>query len=445
MIAVERALSFLLRPFAKVKPAEVVTVLILTSTVFLLLTAYYLLKIAREPLILLGGGAEVKSYAAAGQALLLLAFVRVYGSVAKRFGRLRLLASVYLFFATNLLVFAALATANVPVGVPFYLWVGVFNYTSIAQLWAFAADVYTAEQGKRLFAILGIGSSFGAVAGAQAARLLAAEGPPTLLLTATGLLVACVLLVAWADKRSLRERPTESTSAPDPISTQSAFSLILRDRYLLLLAALTLLLNWVNSNGEYLLDRSLLDALDSHDDHHGAVAVVARYKAEYFGWVNVIGVALQLFVVSRVLTRLGPRAALFFLPVVALGGYVLLIGAPILPLIRVAKIAENSLDYSVQGTARQALYLVATRAEKFVGKTAVDTFFVRFGDVLSAAWVWLGARLALGTPAFAAINVVLIAAWLVVVVALGREHRRRSAEGDLAADRHPPAARDTTP
>jgi len=108
-------------------------------------------------------------------------------------------------------------------------------------------------------------------------------------------------------------------------------------------------------------------------------------------------------------------------------------------LIRVAKVAENSLDYSVQNTARQALYLVATRVEKYVGKIAVDSFFVRFGDVLSAAVVYVGARLALPTQVFAAINLVLILLWIFVVVLVGREHRRRSE--DLAKEDtadHPP-------
>jgi AAA family ATP:ADP antiporter len=100
--------------------------------------------------------------------------------------------------------------------------------------------------------------------------------------------------------------------------------------------------------------------------------------------------------------------------------------SPVLSLIRLAKVAENSLDYSVQNTARQALYLVATRVEKYVGKTAVDSLFVRLGDVFSAGVVWLGAKLALSTPAFAAINLALILVWLVFVVLVGREHRRRS-------------------
>src|SRR5450631_1985834 len=110
----ERTLSVLLRPFAAVEPAEVLTASALTLMVFLLLTAYYLLKTAREPLILLHGGAEVKSYAAAGQAILMLGVIQAYGVVARRWGRLRVLLSVYLFFAANLLVFVALTQAGFP-------------------------------------------------------------------------------------------------------------------------------------------------------------------------------------------------------------------------------------------------------------------------------------------------------------------------------------------
>ena len=421
----DRALSKLLRPFAKVEPSEAVTASVLTLTVFLLLTAYYLLKTAREPLILLHGGAEVKSYAAAGQAILLLGFVQVYGFVAKRVGRMRLLLSVYLFFASNLLIFAALARTSFPVAVPFYLWVGVYNYTSIAQFWAFASDVYTPEQGKRLFAVLGIGSSVGAVAGARVAKSLVPFGPQALMLGAAVLLGVCCALLVWVNTRveSPAATPLEEQQ---PLAQESAFSLLAHDKYLLLIALLTLLINWVNSNGEYMLDRTLLAAVASDGQHVNAMTFIGKFKAEYFEWVNIVGVLLQLFAVSRILDKLGVRAALFFLPVVAFGGYTLMLVAPVLSLIRLAKVAENSLDYSVQNTARQALYLMATRVEKYVGKTAVDTFFVRLGDVLSACVVWLGARLALSTPVFAAINLALIAAWVVVVAAVGREHRRRN-------------------
>jgi len=425
---IDRALSLLLRPFARIEPAEALNAVVLTLTVFLLLTAYYLLKTAREPLILLHGGAEVKSYAAAGQALLLLGFVQLYSAVARRVGRMRLLLGVYVFFAANLLVFAALASAGVAVAIPFYLWVGVYNYTSIAQFWGYASDVYTPEQGKRMFSVIGVGSSLGAVAGAHLAKLVVPLGPQALMLGAAILLGVCCGLLIWVNSRLDTPAPVSPQKDSEPLSHESAFSLLMRDKFLILIAVLTLLINWCNSTGEYILDRTLLAAVAGNGQHGDAMTFVGQFKAEYFEWVNVAGVVLQLFAVSRILDKLGVRAALFFLPVIAFAGYTVMLVAPILSLIRLAKAAENSIDYSVQNTARQALYLVATRVEKYVGKIAVDSFFVRFGDVLSAVVVYAGSKLALPTQVFAGINLVLILVWLFVVVLVGREHRRRSEE-----------------
>ncbi|HMI90860.1 MAG TPA: hypothetical protein VK509_05825, partial [Polyangiales bacterium] len=137
-----RVLALLLRPFAKVEPGEAVSALVLMLTVFLLLMAYYFLKIAREPLILLYGGAEVKSYAAAGQSVLLLAVVPAYSALARKVSRMKLIAGIYGFFAVNLLLFALFAEAGMVLGVAFYLWVGVFSVTAIAQFWSFANDIY---------------------------------------------------------------------------------------------------------------------------------------------------------------------------------------------------------------------------------------------------------------------------------------------------------------
>jgi AAA family ATP:ADP antiporter len=424
----ERLLARAFRPFAKVEPEETITAALLMLTVFLLLTAYYLLKTAREPLILLHGGAEVKSYAAAGQALLLLVVVQAYGQLAQRVGRMKLLAIVYLFFLSNLLVFALLAGTAVPLGVPFYLWVGIFSSTAIAQFWSLAADVYTPEQGRRLFAVLGIGSSVGAVAGARIAQWLVPLGPRGLMLGAAALLLVCVLLVAWVDRRARSAAPRAAEADPEePLPAQNAFQLLLHDKYLLLVAALTLLLNWVNSNGEYLLDRTLLAAVADGAAGGDPERFVGAFKADYFAWVNLLGVGMQLFAVSRILKHLGVRNALLFLPVVAFASYGMMAAMPILPLIRVGKIVENSLDYSIQNTARQALYLVTSRVEKYVGKTAVDTLFVRLGDVLSAALIWVGSRMAFTTTIFAAINLTLIVLWICTVLAVGREHDLRGA------------------
>jgi AAA family ATP:ADP antiporter len=427
---IERLLARGFRPFARVEPEETITAALMTLTVFILLTAYYLLKTAREPLILLHGGAEVKSYAAAGQAMLLVVVVQAYGQLARRVGRMKLLAIVYLFFLSNLLVFALLAGTAVPLGVPFYLWVGVFNYTAIAQFWSLAADLYTPEQGKRLFSVLGIGSSVGAVVGARIAQALVPLGPRGLMLGAAALLLACVLLIGLVDRRTRSAGPRAAeanANAEEPLLAQNAFQLLLHDKYLLLVALLTLLLNWVNSNGEYLLDRALLAAVADGAARGDPARFIGTFKADYFAWVNLLGVLLQLFAVSRILKYLGVRNALLFLPVVAFAGYGLMAVRPILALIRVGKILENSLDYSVQNTARQALYLVTSRVEKYVGKTAVDTLFVRLGDVLSAALIWVGSRMAFTTSMFASLNLMLIVAWLWTVLAVGKQHDLRTA------------------
>lgn len=431
----QERMARLLRLFSDVRPAEVHTALLLTLTVFLLLSAYYLLKVAREPLILLGGGAEVKSYAAAGQALLLVAVVRGYDALARRVGRLRLVGGVLVFFALNLAAFWALGRAGVPLGIPFYLWVGIFNVTLVAQFWSFANDVYSPAQGARLFAVLGIGSSLGAVAGARlAGRLIGPLGPYWLMLVA-----ACVLLVslglfalvhhrtggapAAAGAEGLQPRPRDEV-----LGGRGGLALVLGDRYLLLIAALILLLNWVNSTGEYLLDRTLLAGAEAEARAQGlsVQSYLGAFKAHFFSWVNLIGVLLQLFVVSRVIRVAGVARALQVLPAVALVGYLLMGLAPVLPLIFAVKVAENSLDYSLNNTARHSLFLVTSREAKYKAKTLIDTFVQRLGDVLAALGVWTASMLAVRTQSFALFNALLVLLWLAAALAIGRSYRERA-------------------
>jgi AAA family ATP:ADP antiporter len=406
----------------------------MTVAACLLLSAYYLLKTVREPLILLHGGAEVKLYARAMQAVLMVGVVHLYGEVAKRVGRSKLLGLVFLFFMSNLALFAILARAGVSIGLPFFLWVGLFSYTSVAQFWALAADIYTEEQGKRLFPILGIGSSVGAVAGSRFAKSLVPYGPHVMMTAAAALLVACVLLLAWVERRSgaAGVRPAVAATEKDqPLAEEGALHLLLRDKYLLLIAAMVVLLNWVNSAGEYIFDRAVLAAVgDARARGIEPETFVGAVKADYFAWYNLIGMLLQLFAVSRILTKLGVRTALLFLPAFALFGYATAAALPVLATIRLVKIGENALEYSVAETSRHALYLVTSRVEKYVGKTSVDTISVRVGAILSASIVWIGGRVGLPLAGFAALNVVLTAVWIAVVLAIGKEHARRSGEGE---------------
>src|SRR5207249_3332892 len=184
--------------FATVHRGEGGTALLLMLNVFVLLTAYYIIKPVREALILSGSGAEIKSYAGAGQALLLLLIVPLYSAIASRVNRLRLINGVIAFFISNLVVFYVLGQMKVPLGVVFFLWVGLFNMIVVAQFWSFANDVYTQEQGRRLFAIVGIGSSIGAIFGAKVAGwLFKPVGAYGMMLVTAGLLLICMALTNW--------------------------------------------------------------------------------------------------------------------------------------------------------------------------------------------------------------------------------------------------------
>jgi len=416
---------------------EAPTALLLTLNVFLILTAYYLLKVAREPLILLGGGAEVKSYASLGQSILLVLVTSIYGWLATRVARMALIAWVSGFFVANLVVFWALGERGVPLGVPFFLWVGIFNVMTVAQFWSFAADVYSEEQGKRLFPIIGIGSSVGAVAGAWVADELLFLGPFRLMLVASALLIVCVALTYAVHRRDTQHSAHgPHHAAKSPLGGGNGFALVLRDKYLLLFAGLIFVLNWVTKTGDYVLDRKLLDAAHDAALNHGVKAslYVGQFKARYFEWVNVLGVVLQLLAVSRVIKYLGLRAALVIMPVVSLAGYGTAFVTPALGVLFGVRVVESSLDYSLSNTTRQALWLLTSRDAKYKAKQVIDTFVVRAGDVMSAGLVWLGSRNGLPLQGFIGATVVLTFQWLLLAVLLGRAYARLSLRPPVALE-----------
>lgn len=429
-------LSRLLRPITVVRPGEATTALLLTLNVFLLLSAYYIIKPVREALILsLASGAEYKAYMSGAIAILLLFAVPAYAKFVDRLPRIQLVISVTLFFAANLVVFLLLI--QVPalksrLGLVFYAWVGVFNMMVVAQFWSFANDLYDEERGLRLFPLLALGGSLGAAVGSQiAALLIPVLGVPAMLGVAAGVLALCALLFWLVERReaaSSEPRPagTEPARAPRPARARGAFGLVLSNRYLLGVAAFSLLFSWVNSNGEYMLgklvQRDALAAVQQGLTTDLGARIGARY-AQFFFYVNVLGLLLQTFVVARLVRWLGFRLCFLVFPLIAFGDASAVAIAPSLAIITLGKTAENAADYSLNNTLRQMLWLVTTRDMKYKAKQAVDTFFVRLGDVSSALSVWLGASLlALDVRHFAWLNAVLCVAWLGLAQVIGRRH-----------------------
>src|SRR5262249_55804904 len=181
--------------------------------------------------------------------------------------------------------------------------------------------------------------------------------------------------------------------------------------------------------GEFILGKAVAEHAKSAVDPK---AYIGEFYAGFFFWVNLIGAALQMFAVSRILKYIGIGPSLFVLPVIALGSYTLLAFLPILGFIRLAKIAENSSDYSIQNTARRALFLNTSREAKYKAQNAIEGFFWRMGDASSALLVFIGTRLAFDIPKFAIANMILVFVWLGVAAAVTKSRRQEAvARADL--------------
>ena len=442
-------LDRLLGLFSEVRPGEGARALLMLVNVFLILVSYYVIKTVREPLILgtevpgflqalgIHGAAEVKTFAAAGQALVLMAFVPAYSWFASRVDRMNLIVGVTLFFAANILAFAVAVHAGVPfIGVAFYVWVGFFSLSIIAQFWSYANDIYTKDAGNRLFPIIGIGATAGSPVGAWAAgRLFDAHVSPHLMLyLAAGLLLLTLVLYVTVNRRCAS--PVAATAgapaAQAALQKGDAFSLVFRNRYILLIAVLLIVLNIVNTVGEYILSHLVVEhasALAAADASFDKNAYIGAYYGSYFFWVNVIAVVLQAFVASRLVKRFGLAGVLFALPLIALGAYGFVAVGATIAIVRAAKTAENATDYSVMNTAKQLLWLPTSREEKYKAKQAVDSFFVRLGDLAAAFVVFAGtAWVTLDASGFAIVNLCFIALWLVLAVALVRRNRQLTPE-----------------
>jgi len=438
-------LDRLLGIFSDVYPGEGARAVAMLLNIFLLLVSYYIIKTVREPLILasevpewlaafgITDPAEVKTFAAAGQAMILMAFVPAYSWFASRVDRMRLVFGVTAFFVVNILLFvAALQLELDHVGVFFYVWVGLFSLSIIAQFWSYANDIYSKDAGNRLFPIIGIGMTAGSPVGAWVAELMFESGfsAQVMLLLAAALLASTAGLYAVVNGTGAASTGTADVKAK--IGGRSAFALVFSSRYIALIALLLIVLNIVNTVGEYILSHMVVaHAAEAArlDPAFDSNAYIGAFYGSYFLWVNILAVALQLVAAPRLIKKYGLPGVLFALPVVALGAYgFVTIGATI-AIVRWAKTAENGTDYSVMNTAKQLLWLPTSREEKYKAKQAVDSFFVRLGDMAAAFVVFAGTSwLALGPRGFAAVNLGLIVVWMLIGLVLLRENRRLSGE-----------------
>ncbi|MEW6320524.1 MAG: translocase [Acidobacteriota bacterium] len=420
-----------------VRAGEAATVVLMTGNLFLLLTSYYILKTVREPLILTGGGAEMKSFAAAAQALTLTVFVPAYGWVVSRVDRRTLVVGLVLFFLAQVELFAWGVTVAAPmIGFVFYAWVGIFSLAAIAQFWSYANDVFTRDVGERLFPVIAIGATVGSPVGAKLAQVLFDAGatPVAMLHLAALLLLVHAGLYRLGDTRF--EKAVHET-APQPHevtrpTTAGGFRLVWSSALLCWVALFLLCLNIVNTVGEYIVSRGVLEIANQAVAEGRASDVgsfIGSFYGEYFFWVNILAVAIQALLASRIVRWTGAAGAVLALPLVAVGVYGLVAAGVGFAAVRWAKTLENATDYSLMNTGRQLLWLPTTREEKYKAKQAMDTFFVRAGDLVAAGVVVAGTTwLDLSMRGFAAVNLAVVMVWIGLGYLVTRSYRRLCAD-----------------
>ena len=448
-----------LQIFTEVREGEGTTVLLMFANVFLILCAYYFIKPLREGWVAVSdisglSKMEVRAYSSFAQSLVLLLLVGWYGRLTKRLTRVTLITRATLLCIFILVLFWFIQPGffidKLPAtGIIFYLWVGVFGVFVVAQFWTYSADIYNDERGKRLLPLIAIGGTSGAAAGSWIVDILVDSGLVAtnfLLLIATIPLFISIVLTRIVDKRQIKKSVVDSHDSVPTILTDTDISsvmngarLVFFSRFILFAALVTLLTNWVNTNGENLLFRVIQDSLASQAVEQGIVDPdtmveftrngTTAFYGNFFFWVNVIALFLQSFVASRLLKMGGFGAILMLLPVIALVSYSVMALMPILLIVKIMKIAENATDYSINNTARHVLWLPVDSSMKFLGKPAIDTFYVRLGDGLAAITVLVGVQiLSLSTKQFFIFNVSLVLLWLIFGFILVQEYNKKSSE-----------------
>ncbi|MEX2149477.1 MAG: hypothetical protein WD793_04650 [Steroidobacteraceae bacterium] len=429
----------LLALFTSVRAGEGRCVAILSLQAFLLMVAYYLIRPVREVLILTHGGAELRSYAVGVQALLLILIIPLYGALVRHADPDRMYRRVHAFFIACLLLFFALGQAGFQFGFVFFVWASIFGVMAVTQFWAFATDLFNTASGQRLFGVIAIGVSAGAWAGARiAAAGFEAFGPYGLMLAAALVLVAVIGLSPHARASVPAAARCQQGSETSAVAAGAGrwlggFMLIGRSRYLVGIAALVVLLNWITSTGDYVLSSWLVEV--ARREAPGSQDVfIGRFMGNYCATITMVAFLVQLLLVSRVILLAGLARALMVTPVAFVAGYLLIGVVPVFMLLQSVLVVQRGLDYSLLNTARNALLLPASREVKYQAKTAIDTFFYRAGDLLSTLSVFVGIRLfAEGRMQFLWMIFVLSATMALVAWLVGREYSRRYGQADAAA------------
>ncbi|MDO6442902.1 NTP/NDP exchange transporter [Marinobacter sp. 2_MG-2023] len=418
---------------------EVLPVFVAVLYFFCVLTALMVLRPAREALGIQGGIDTVR-WLFIGTAVVTLAVNPVFGWLVSKLPRRLFISATYLFFSASLLVFYGLMTLTpnvigVTTGQVFYVWFSVFNLFVTMVFWALMADRFSLEQGKRFFGLIAVGGTLGAIFGPWlAGRLAQPLGTPALLLVATGFLVLA-LVAALVLTRLQPHSPSQRQSPEDPLpvdehariggSAWEGLRAVCRSRYLMGIAAYVVILA-VMATFIYFTRLHMVAAMGESTD----------LRTTLFARIDLITqiatLVMQALVAGHLMKRLGVSVTLALLPLTAALGFVGLAMVGSFAALVVFEATFRAVQRSLMRPARETLYTVASREEKYKAKAFIDTFVYRSGDVVGAQTEGLLTRLGMGLAGIAAVAVPLALMWAVLAFWLGRSQKQKALAYELA-------------
>lgn len=426
--------TFIQRLF-NVRRDELLPVLLSALLFFCVLTALMLLRPAREALGM-QRGIEAVRWLFVGTALATLLVNPLFGLLVSRLRRMAFIALVYGFFAVSLLLLHLLMVlapeaVGVTSGQLFYVWFSVFNLFSTMVFWALMADRFSLEQSKRFFGVIAVGGTCGAIAGPALASLLAAPlGTPALLLVAAGLLLLAVTLAFLLSRLESGQGAGPAAEAErEPIggSAWEGLRAVFRSRYLLGLAAYVIVLA-VMSTFIYFTRLQMVAALGTDLDLR--TTLFARIDVA----TQTATLLMQLLLAGQLMKRFGVAFTLALLPLTVALGFLGLAVVGSLAALVAFEAVFRAVQRALMRPARETLYTVVSREDKYKSKAFIDTFVYRGGDVLGAQVEGLLGRLGLGLAALTTLAVPLALLWMGLGIWLGRTQQR------LAPTEEAPAA-----
>ena len=391
---------------------------------FALLAGYYVLRPLRDQMGIAGGVKNLPWLFTATFITLLVA-QPLYGALVARLPRARFIPIVYHFFVANLVLFWVLLTFGVEtvlVARIFFVWVSVFNLFAVAVFWSFMADLFTSEQGKRLFGFIGAGGTAGALLGPIMTIWLSVPlGPVNLMIAAAVLLEIAVFCVYRLERAAVVHTGPKATTENIGGSAFAAIPELVRSPYLLGIAVWVALLSYAATIIYFEQAHIVSEAVKT-------AGLQTRVFASIDLAVSLLTLVTQLLVTGQLLKRVGTGVAAAALPAVYVVGFAVLAVMPTLAVVMTIQVLQRWMHFAIANPARQLFFTVVTREEKYKAKNLVDVVVYRGSDALSG-WIFDTMQaLGLKLGAIALCSLPVVAGWLVLSMGLGRAQERRSAQ-----------------